>query len=195
MLKIIMIALRATIVTLVFTGLVYPLAVTGLAQALFPGRANGSLVNNARGQAVGSELIGQNFSNPAYFHPRPSAAGDAGYDAMASGGSNWGATSQKLRDRITTAITQLQMENPDAPTPPPADLVMASASGLDPHITPEAALWQAPRVAKARQVAPERVRQIIGDYIEGRTLGVWGEPRVNVLLLNQALDRQFGAPR
>ena len=146
------IALRATIVTLVLTGLVYPLAMTGIAQAIFSSRANGSLVRDGKGVVVGSELIGQIFAMPAYLQGRPSAAGN-GYDATASGGSNLGPTSKKLRDRAAADVARLRKENPEAPTPIPAELVTTSASGLDPHLSPEAALWQAPRIAAARQVA------------------------------------------
>ena len=185
-------AIRATAVTLVVTGLLYPLAMTGLAQVLFPYRSNGSLVSDEKGQVVGSELIGQPFTRSEYLWPRPSAAGANGYDAAASSGSNLGPTSQKLRDRITAEIARLTEANPDASGPIPSDLVTASASGLDPHVSPAAALWQAARVAKARNVAPERVRAVIDANVEGRTFGVLGEPRVNVLLVNLALDRQFG---
>jgi potassium-transporting ATPase KdpC subunit len=186
-----LIALRATLVTLVVTGIVYPLVVTGLAQVLFPARANGSMVTDERGQVVGSALIGQTFVHPAYFHPRPSAAG-AGYDATASSGSNLGPTSQKLVDRVSGDVARLQHEQTAGRIP--ADLVTASASGLDPHVSPEAALWQVERVARARNLAPERVRAVVQASVEGRDLGFLGEPRVNVLLLNLALDRQFGKP-
>ena len=185
------IALRTTAVTLVLTGLLYPLAMTGLAQLLFPDHANGSLARDASGRVVGSALIGQPFSRPEYLWPRPSAAG-SGYDAAASSGSNLGPTSQKLRDRISADIARLTAANPAALGPVPADLVTASASGLDPHLSPEAALWQAPRIAATRQVAVERVRAVIAEHVEGRTFGLLGEPRVNVLLVNLALDRQFG---
>jgi K+-transporting ATPase ATPase C chain len=189
------IALQATLVTLLLTGLAYPLAMTGVARVLFPAKSAGSLVTDAHGKVVGSELIGQVFTNPAYFQGRPSAAGN-GYDATASAGSNFGPTSKKLRDRVVADVERLKKENPDAPMPIPAELVTASASGLDPHLSPAAASWQAPRVAKARGVAVERVRQIVDDLSEGRQLGFLGEPRVNVLALNMALDRQFGeAPR
>jgi len=194
MLQTTIIAIRATIVTLVITGIVYPLIVTGLGQALFSHQANGSLVKDEQGQIVGSALIGQNFAHPTYFWPRPSAAGEKGYDATASSGSNLGATSQKLRDRITADLARLAEANPDAHGPVPFELVAASASGLDPHLSPAAALWQVPRVARARGVAAERVRQIVEAEIEGRDLGVLGEARVNVLALNRALDRRFGRP-
>jgi K+-transporting ATPase ATPase C chain len=170
------------------------LVITGVSQALFSHRANGSLVTDESGQVVGSALIGQSFSNPAYLWPRPSAAGANGYDATASSGSNLGPTSQKLRDRIVADMARLTEANPDAGGPVPIELVTASASGLDPHLSPAAALWQVPRVARARGVAPERVRQVVDAQTEGRDLGVLGEPRVNVLLLNLALDQQFGRP-
>ncbi|MFE8604322.1 potassium-transporting ATPase subunit KdpC [Archangium violaceum] len=191
MLSTLLIGLRAALVTLVLTGVLYPLAVTGLSQALFHEEANGSLVTNEKGQVVGSALIGQGFSRPGYFQPRPSAAGN-GYDAAASSGSNLGPTSQKLRDRAVAEAERLREENPDAPGPVPAELVTTSGSGLDPHLSPEAVRWQVPRVARARHVAPERVLAVVDTHTEGRTLGVLGEPRVNVLQLNLALDRRFG---
>jgi potassium-transporting ATPase KdpC subunit len=188
------IAIRATIVTLVLTGLIYPFVITGLAQLLFPWRANGSLVTDEKGQVVGSELIAQGFANPAYFQPRPSAAGEKGYDATSSGGSNLGPTSKKLQDRLNDDINRLKTENPEATGAIPAQLVTASASGLDPHLSPEAMLWQLPRVAKARGISAERVKAVVESSVEGRTFGILGEPRVNVLLVNLALDRQFGRP-
>src|SRR6266446_8558630 len=189
----ILIALRMTVVTLVLTGILYPLALTGVAQAVLPARANGSLVADADGKVVGSELIAQGFTSPGYFQPRPSAAGN-GYDPTASSGSNLGPTSAKLRDRIKADLGRLQKDNPDAPGAVPAELVTASGSGLDPHLSPEGALWQAPRIARARGVAPERVRAVISANVEGRDLLMLGEPRVNVLLVNLALDRLFGRP-
>ncbi|WP_224368609.1 potassium-transporting ATPase subunit KdpC [Hyalangium versicolor] len=191
MVSALVVALRASLVTLVLTGVLYPLAVTGLGQLLFSHEADGSLVTDEHGQVVGSHLMGQGFTQPGYFQPRPSAAG-GGYDAAASSGSNLGPTSQKLRDRVRADIERLLQENPDAQGPVPAELVTTSASGLDPHLSPEAVRWQAARVAKARGVAVERVLSVVDTFVEGRTLGVLGEPRVNVLALNLALDRQFG---
>lgn len=187
------ICLQATLVTLILTGLVYPLAMTGMAQILFAPAAAGTLITDASGTVRGSALLGQAFTRAAYFQGRPSAAG-TGYDATASGGSNLGTTSARLRARVEADVARLRKQNPEAPGPIPADLVTASASGLDPHISPAAARWQIPRVAQARHVAPERVRRLVDDRTEGRTFGVLGEPTINVLLLNQALDAQFGAP-
>jgi len=192
--KMMSVAIRTTIVTIVLTGIVYPYAMTGLAQVIFPWRANGSLVTDEKGNVVGSELIAQGFANPAYLQPRPSAAGDKGYDPTSSGGSNLGTTSKKLQDRVAGDVKRLKAENPDASGPVPAELVTASGSGLDPHVSPQGALWQVPRVAKARGISPERVKAVIDANAEGRTFGILGEPRVNVLLVNLALDRQFGRP-
>jgi K+-transporting ATPase ATPase C chain len=139
-------------------------------------------------------LIGQGFVNPASFQPRPSVAGEKGYDATSSSGSNLGPTSKKLRDRINDDLKRLKEQNPDIAAPVPAELVTTSASGLDPHLSPEAMLWQLPRVAKARGVAPERAKAVVDSHVEGRTTGILGEPRVNVLKVNLALDRQFGRP-
>src|SRR5262245_28567448 len=189
-----LIATRTTVVTLVLTGILYPYAVTGLAQILFPWRANGSLVTDEQGQVVGSELIAQGFTNPAYFQPRPSAAGDKGYDATASSGSNLGPTSQKLQDRVKQDLQRLKEENPGAAGTVPVELVTTSGSGLDPHLSPQAALWQVPRIASTRGVAPERVKAVMEAVTEGRDLGILGELRINVLALNLALDRQFGRP-
>lgn len=187
----VIVALRMGLVTAVLTGILYPLAVTAIAQTVFPDAALGSLAVDERGAVVGSRLIGQAFTHPGYLHGRPSA-GD--YDATASGGSNLGPTSQALRERIAETARRLIAENPDADGPVPADLVFASASGLDPHVSPAAALWQAPRIAAARGVDVARVRAIIDAGVEERDLGVLGEPRVDVLSINLALDRQFGAP-
>jgi K+-transporting ATPase ATPase C chain len=189
-----LIASRVTLFTLLLTGVAYPLLLTGLAQVLFAHQANGSLVRDDQGRIVGSELIGQRFAHPAYFQPRPSAAGEAGYDPTASGGSNLGTTSRKLRDRAISDLERLQKENPEAASSIPAELVTASASGLDPHLSLAGALWQAPRVAKARGIVPERIETVIRTNLQGGDLGFLGEPRVNVLLLNLALDRQFGRP-
>lgn len=188
------VALRVTLVTLLLTGVVYPLGMTGLSNLLFPGKSRGSLLADDTGRIVGSALIAQRFTGAAYFQPRPSAAGDAGYDAMASSGSNLGPTSKKLRERVQQELTRLRRDNPESPAAIPAELITASASGLDPHLSPAAALWQVQRVARARAVGPERVAAVVRDQIEGRELGFLGEPRVNVLLLNIALDRQFGRP-
>ncbi|HJY83426.1 MAG TPA: potassium-transporting ATPase subunit KdpC [Candidatus Binatia bacterium] len=192
--KAVLIALRTTAVTLILTGIIYPYVVTGLAQILFPWRANGSLVTDDQGQVIGSELIGQGFAHPAYFQSRPSAAGEKGYDAAASSGSNLGPTSQKLQERVKQDLGRFKEENPGAPGPVPIELVTTSGSGLDPHLSPQAILWQIPRVANARKITPERIRAVVEAAIEGRDLGILGEPRVNVLVLNLALDRQFGRP-
>ena len=191
--KTFVIALRATLVTLVLTGLLYPLGMTALAQLLFPAAANGSLAHDESGQVVGSRLIGQGFGNPAYFQPRPSAAGN-GYDGTASGGSNFGPTSAKLRERVQADLARLQKDNPEARGPAPVELVTASGSGLDPQISPQAAMWQVPRVARARGVSPDRVAGAVKESTSGRDLGFLGEATVNVLELNLMLDRQFGQP-
>ncbi|WNG13445.1 potassium-transporting ATPase subunit KdpC [Cystobacter fuscus] len=191
MLSTLLCGLRATLVTFALTGLLYPLAVTGLSQVLFAHEAQGSLVTDDRGQVVGSSLLAQGFSRAGYFQPRPSAAG-TGYDASASSGSNLGPTSQKLRERVSADAERLRQDNPEAPGPVPTELVTASGSGLDPHLSPEAVRWQVPRVARARRVEPERVQAVVDSLVEERTLGVLGEPRVNVLLLNLALDRRLG---
>jgi potassium-transporting ATPase KdpC subunit len=188
-----LVALRAVAVTLVLTGILYPLAMTGLAQVLFPSSANGSLVRDESGRIVGSRLLGQRFTSPAYFAPRPSAAG-TGYDPLASGGSNLGPTSAKLRERVKSDLARLFRENPEAALPVPAELVTASGSGLDPHVSPAAARWQIPRVARARGVSRERIAASLEDCVAGRELGFLGEPTVNVLELNLLLDRQFGKP-
>lgn len=186
-----LIALRFSAVTLILTGLLYPLAVTGAARLLFSWEAAGSVVRTGDGRAVGSALIGQPFVKPAYFHPRPSASG---YDALASGGSNLGPTSGKLRERMAADKERLKKGNPAAVGPVPMELITASASGLDPHLSPEAVLWQVPRVARARGVSEDRVRTLVNDLTEGRGFGFLGEPRVNALLLNKSLDEYFGKP-
>jgi K+-transporting ATPase ATPase C chain len=174
-----------TLVTAVLLGIGYPLVVTGIAGLLFPHQAAGSLILKD-GTVIGSELLAQSFTSDKYFHPRPSAAGN-GYDATASGGSNLAQSSKALVDRIQASIDKLAAENPGKPVP--IDLVTTSASGLDPDITPDAAYFQAPRVAKARGLGEDRIRQLIAQHITGRQLGLLGEPRVNVLALNLDLDK------
>jgi potassium-transporting ATPase KdpC subunit len=169
--------------------LVYPLLVWGIAQGLFPHKANGSLIVR-EGKIIGSELLAQNFTEPKYFHPRPSSAGDIGYDGGSSGGSNLGPTSKKLLDAVRQRVLAFRAENKLSPQVlVPADAVTASASGLDPHISLKNALLQAPRVAAARGVGDQTVLKQMKHYTEGRDLGILGEPRVNVLMLNLALDR------
>jgi potassium-transporting ATPase KdpC subunit len=189
-----LLSLRATAVTLVLTGILYPLAICGVAQVFFPRQANGSMVTGDDGSAVvGSELLAQGFAGAAYVHPRPSAAG-AGWDASASSGSNLGPTSKKLRDDVTARVAALRAENPAAKGDVPAELVTCSASGLDPHLSPASVEWQVPRIAAARGVTEARVRALVEKHVAGRDFGFLGEPRVNVLLLNLALDRHFGPP-
>lgn len=178
-------AVAMIIVMTALTGIVYPLVVTGLAQIIFPDQAAGSLIERD-GKVIGSRLIGQPFSGPGYFHPRPSAAGN-GYDGAASGGTNLGPTSRKLiEEQMGERASALREMNPDSPIP--VDLVTSSASGLDPHITPAAAEFQVPRVARERGMGEDEVRRLVRQHTSGRQLGVLGEPRVNVLELNLALD-------
>lgn len=185
--KNILISIWMTLATTVIFGVIYPLVVTGLAQVIFPHKANGQLITK-NGTVVGSSIIGQGFSSPGYFHSRPSAAGN-GWDAANSGGSNLGPTNQKLIDRVKGDVASAQADNPG--TPVPIDLVTTSASGFDPHITPAAAEFQLARVAKARGASAEQLRALIVKHTEPRQLGLLGEPRVNVLELNLDLDQQF----
>ena len=183
-------ALKMTVLLTVLTGLIYPGVVTGVCQVLFRSQANGSLVMQ-NGQIVGSSLLAQNFTRPEYFHPRPSAAGNDGYDPTASSGSNLGPTSQKLYDRVKASAEQFRKENPDYTGPIPADALTASGSGLDPQISIANANAQATRVAKARGASESAIENLISTATEGRDLGFLGEPRVNVLKLNLVLDRQL----
>jgi K+-transporting ATPase ATPase C chain len=178
-------SIRFTILATILCGVAYPLFITGIAGLLFPHQANGSLILKD-GQVIGSELLAQSFTSDLYFHPRPSAAGN-GYDATSSGGSNLAQSNTKLVQRIQGDIDKLAKENPGKPVP--IDLVTTSASGLDPDITPDNAFFQAPRVAKARNLGEQQVRQLIEQHITGRQLGLLGEPRVNVLALNLDLDK------
>lgn len=178
--------LYVLVTTVIFGGL-YPAAVTLVAQLLWPEKANGSYVSRD-GKIVGSALIGENFQGPQYLHPRPSAAGKDGYDGLASGGRNKGATDAGLAQAVADAVKAARADRPGDSRPVPPDLVTASASGLDPHVSPDAALWQAARIARARGVSEERVLEVIRRHVEPRTLGILGEPRVNVLLTNVDLD-------
>jgi potassium-transporting ATPase KdpC subunit len=186
-------AFRMTVLLTVLTGLIYPGVITGLCQILFNSQANGSLISQ-NGQIIGSSLLGQNFTRPEYFHPRPSAAGTDGYDPTSSSGSNLGPTSQKLYDRVKASAEQFRKENPSYSGPIPADALTASGSGLDPHISVANAMAQAARVAKARGASTSTIESVIGSTTEGRDLGFLGESRVNVLKLNLQLDREFSKP-
>jgi len=184
--KNLMISIWMTLATTVLLGIVYPLVVTGLAQVMFPRQANGELIKQPGGKIAGSSLIGQPFTSAGYFHSRPSAAGPAGYDPMASGGSNLGPTNKALLDRVSASVQSLRAENSSAHIP--ADLATASASGLDPHLSPAAAEFQVPRVARERGITEPEVRALVKQHTEERQLGFLGEPRVNVLELNLDLD-------
>src|SRR5436305_6075803 len=181
-------AVLMTIVTTVLLGLIYPLVVTVIAQTFFREKANGQLVHRD-GTVIASRIIAQPFSGPGYFHPRPSAAGN-GYDAASSAGSNLGPTNQKLIDRVSSDVGSAQAENPG--TPVPVDLVTTSSSGLDPDITPAAALFQVPRISRVRGISQDQVRTLVQRHIQQREFGILGEPRVNVLELNLALDEKMG---
>jgi len=183
-----MAAFYVTIVLTVLTGLIYPLVILGIAQVVFPDQAKGSLLTN-NGQQVGSRLIGQNFSQPKYFHPRPSAAGDKGYDASNSGGSNLAPTNKALLDAVKSRVAAVVEENSGISTSSiPVEMVTASGSGLDPEISPAAADLQVARVAKARSMSEDRVRELVREHTRGPLFGIFGEPGVNVLELNLALD-------
>ncbi len=194
MLRTLLIALRATLVTGLVLGVCYPLAMAGIGQMFFPDLTSGSLVRDGRGRVIGSELLAQAVSKPQYLQPRPSAAGE-GWDSLASGASNLGPTSAALRERVQLRIAKLKEENPRARGPIPVELVTVSASGLDPHLSPRAMLWQLPRIAQARGVSEERVRAVLMAAVEEQVFGVLGPPKVNVMKANLALDRQFGGPR
>jgi K+-transporting ATPase ATPase C chain len=187
--KNLLIAVLMTVVTTLLFGVAYPLVVTGLAQLLFRDKANGQLITNTDGVIIGSAIIAQPFSSPAYFHPRPSGAGANGYDATASSGTNLGPTSKKLVDAVAARVADARAENPSAPVP--IDLVTSSGSGLDPDLSPAAALFQVPRVARARGIPEDALRLLVDAQTTPRQLGVLGEPTVNVLLLNLALDAQY----
>ena len=182
--KNLIISIMMTVVTTILLGIIYPLLVTGVAQVVFPNKANGQLISE-NGKIIGSSIIGQPFLGPTYFHSRPSAAG-TGYDATASGGTNLGPTNKNLISRVDQDTKALQAENPGVPVP--VDLVTTSASGLDPHITIAAAEFQIPRIAKARGISQEQLQQLVAVHTEGRQFGFLGEPHVNVLELNLALD-------
>ena len=180
--------IRFTLLITVLTGLIYPGIVTALCQLLFKDQANGSLIVRD-GKVIGSSLLGQNFTKPEFFQPRPSAAGSDGYDASASSGSNLGPTNKKLADRVAASVAKFRKENPDHQGPLPADLLTSSGSGLDPHLSPASASVQVERIARLRSVDPAKVQQLVADSVENPDLGFLGEARVNVLRLNLALDR------
>lgn len=186
-----LIALWFTLVTTVMFGILYPLAITGLAQVLFPSKANGQLIER-NGKLVGSRIIGQSFAGPGYFHSRPSAAG-TGYDATSSSGSNLGPTNKALLDRVKADVEKAKAEDSTAPVP--IDLVTASGSGLDPHISPAGAEFQIPRVARERKIGEADLRALVQKFTEGRQFGIFGEPRVNLLELNLELDRTHPLPQ
>lgn len=186
-------SIRMTILSVILLGLLYPFVMTGLAQVLFPHQANGSLVET-NGSVVGSAIIGQLWTKPQYFHGRPSAAGKSGYDPTSTGGTNLGPSSKKLIDSTRATIATLKKENPHATVPIPMDLVTSSGSGIDPDISPQAAYYQAPRVAEARKMNLKALDDLIARNTQGRTFGFLGEPRVNVLALNVALDDSGKTP-
>jgi len=183
----VIVAALMTLVTTLLLGIAYPLAVTGVAEVIFPEKARGQIIERD-GRPVGSRLIGQRFTSPAYFHGRPSAAGD-GYDAANSGATNLGPTNRKLLEALRRSVAAARQENPSEPVP--VDLVTTSASGLDPHISPASAYFQVARVARARSASVDEVRRLVDRFVEPRQFGILGEPRVNVLLLNLALDEQL----
>ena len=189
--KNLIVAARMTAAMTVLLGLLYPLVMTGLAQVMFHDKANGQLRERG-GHLVGSEIIGQGFTGPGYFHSRASAAG-RGYDTTSSGGTNFGPTNKKLIDSVTAAVAAANKENPGATVP--IDMVTTSASGVDPHITPDNAMFQVPRVARVRHISESDLRRFVADHVEGRQLGFLGEPRVNVLMLNMAMDRRWPSTR
>jgi potassium-transporting ATPase KdpC subunit len=186
--------LRIKIFFTILLGVIYPLAMTGISQIVFPHQANGSLITSGN-KVIGSEIIAQSFTKPEYFHPRPSVAGNNGYDGTASGGSNYGPTNKKLIDRVSASVEQFRKENPDYQGPIPSDLVTTSASGLDPHLSPDSAAAQVPRVSKARGIPADQLNQIVSQFTEGPDFAILGEPRVNVLKLNLALDQKYPVRR